>query len=58
MVELENGTPKAGGIAVEGAVLMPSYMKDEEEQAKFANVKREAQIVFNPEKLMMAMKQK
>lgn len=50
VVELENGTPKAGGIAVEGAVLMPSYMKDEEEQAKFANVKREAQIVFNPGK--------
>ena len=50
MVELENGTPKAGGIAVEGAVLMPSYMKDEEEQAKFANVKKEAQIVFNPGK--------
>ena len=50
VVELENGTPKAGGIAVEGAVLMPSYMKDEEEQAKFANVKKEAQIVFNPGK--------
>lgn len=50
VVELENGAPKAGGIAVEGAVLMPSYMKDEEEQAKFANVKREAQIVFNPGK--------
>lgn len=47
VVELENGAPKAGGIAVEGAVLMPSYMKDEEEQAKFANVKKEAQIVFN-----------
>lgn len=50
VVELENGAPKAGGIAVEGAVLMPSYMKDEEEQAKFANVKKEAQIVFNPGK--------
>lgn len=50
VVELENGAPKAGGISVEGAVLMPSYMKDEEEQAKFANVKKEAQIVFNPGK--------
>lgn len=50
VIELENGVPKAGGIAVEGAVLMPSYMKDEEEQAKFANVKKEAQIVFNPGK--------
>lgn len=50
VVELENGAPKAGGIAVESAVLMTSYIKDEEEKAKFANVKKEAQIVFNPGK--------
>ncbi|SHE55066.1 trigger factor [Dysgonomonas macrotermitis] len=50
VVELENGAPKADGIAVENAVLMPSYMKDEEEKAKFTNIKKEAQIVFNPGK--------
>lgn len=50
VVELEGGKPKDGGIRVEGAVLMPSYMKDEEEQAKFAGVKKGATIVFNPGK--------
>lgn len=48
--ELENGKPKEGGIHVEGAVLMASYMKDEEEQAKFANVKKGDTVVFNPGK--------
>lgn len=50
VVELENGKPKEGGISVENAVLMTSYMKNDEEKAKFANVKKEAQIVFNPGK--------
>ncbi|MDU1903225.1 MAG: trigger factor [Dysgonomonas sp.] len=50
VVELENGEPKEGGIAVTDAVLMPSYMKDEEEKAKFANAKKENTIVFNPGK--------
>lgn len=50
VLELEGGKPKDGGIRVEGAVLMPSYMKDEEEQAKFADVKKGATIVFNPGK--------
>ena len=33
----ENGNTKEGGIQVEGAVLMPSYMKNEEQKAIFAN---------------------
>lgn len=50
VVELENGQPKEGGINLENAVLMASYMKDKEEQAKFANVKIGDTIVFNPGK--------
>lgn len=50
VVELENGEPKEGGVAVTDAVLMASYMKNEEEKAKFANVKKEDAIVFNPGK--------
>lgn len=50
IVELENGQPKEGGIHVEGGVLMASYIKDEEEKAKFANVKKGDRIVFNPGK--------
>ena len=48
--ELENGQPKEGGIHVESAVLMVSYMKDEEEQAKFAKVKVDDTVTFNPGK--------
>lgn len=48
--ELENGQPKEGGIFVENGVLMPSYIKDEVEKAKFADVKAGDSIVFNPGK--------
>ena len=48
--EIENGEAKADGIHVESAVLMPSYMKDEAEKEKFANVKVGDKIVFNPGK--------
>ena len=50
VAELENGSPKEGGIVVEDAVLMPSYMKDEAEKAKFIGVKTNSVIVFNPNK--------
>jgi trigger factor len=50
VVELSDGQPKEGGIRVEDAVLMASYMKDEEEQVKFVNVNTGAEIVFNPGK--------
>ncbi|MDL2214934.1 trigger factor [Dysgonomonas sp. OttesenSCG-928-M03] len=50
VVELENGQPKDGGIRVEGAVLMASYMKDDQEKAKFADVKAGSEVVFNPGK--------
>lgn len=50
VAELENGSPKEGGIVVEEAVLMPSYMKDEAEKAKFVGAKVNSVIVFNPNK--------
>lgn len=50
IAELENGTPKEGGIVVEDAILMPSYLKDEEEKAKFIGAKKNTVIVFNPKK--------
>lgn len=50
IAELENGSPKEGGIVVEGAVLMPSYLKDGEEKAKFVGAKKNTVIVFNPKK--------
>lgn len=48
--EMENGAPKEDGIAVENGVLMPSYMKDEEERSKFVGAKKEDIILFNPAK--------
>lgn len=51
LVELdENGEPKEGGIRQEEAVLMPSYMKDEEEKGKFMGAKVNSVIIFNPNK--------
>lgn len=50
IAELENGSPKEGGIVVEDAVLMPSYLKDEAEKAKFIGAKANTVIVFNPNK--------
>lgn len=50
VVELEGGQPKEGGINLENAVLMPSYMKDKEEQDKFVGAKAGDKIVFNPGK--------
>jgi len=51
IVELdENGEPKADGITNDDALLMPYYMKDEEEKAKFMNAALNSVIVFNPHK--------
>lgn len=50
VAELENGAPKEGGIVVEDAVLMPMYIKDEAEKAKFIGAKKNAVVVFNPNK--------
>ena len=50
IAELENGSPKEGGIVVENAVLMPQYVKDETEKAKFIGAKVNSVVVFNPSK--------
>ena len=44
----EDGSTKEGGIQVEGAVMMPSYMKNDEQKAIFANAKVNDVLVFNP----------
>ena len=49
LIELdENGEPKINGITNESAVLMPMYMKNEDEKAKFLNAKLHSTVVFNP----------
>ncbi|MDD6209621.1 MAG: trigger factor [Bacteroidales bacterium] len=50
LVECENGQPKEGGLVVEDAVLMPSYIKDESEQAKFIGAAKNSVVTFNPTK--------
>ncbi|MBO5181127.1 MAG: trigger factor [Paraprevotella sp.] len=46
----ENGNTKEGGIQVEGAVMLPDYMKSDDEKAKFAGCKVNDVLVFNPNK--------
>jgi trigger factor len=48
-IELENENPKEEGLFVEKAVLMPAYIKDEKERAKFIGSKLNDAIVFNPQ---------
>jgi trigger factor len=44
----ENGNTKEGGIQVEGAVMMPAYMKNDDQKAKFNGAKVNDVLVFNP----------
>jgi trigger factor len=46
----ENGNAKENGIRVKTEVLMPAYMKDEEQKNLFADAKVNDVIVFNPNK--------
>ena len=46
----ENGNTKEGGIQVENAVLLPEYMKDDEQKAIFNGCKVNDVVVFNPNK--------
>lgn len=50
IAELEGGSVKEEGLNVEGGVVMPSYIKDASEQAKFVGSKAGDVIVFNPGK--------
>ncbi|WP_278364922.1 trigger factor [Phocaeicola barnesiae] len=44
----ENGNTKEGGLQVEGAVMMPSYMKNDDQKAIFNGAKVNTVLVFNP----------
>ena len=44
----EDGSTKEGGIQLEDTVMMPSYMKNDEQKALFANAKVNDVLVFNP----------
>ena len=46
----ENGSTKEGGITVEGAVLMPEYIKVEDQKKLFETAKLGDIITFNPKK--------
>ncbi len=46
----ENGNTKKGGITVEGAVLMPEYIKVEDQKKLFDGAKLGDIITFNPKK--------
>ena len=46
----ENGNTKEGGITVEAAVLMPEYIKAEDQKKLFENAKLGDIITFNPKK--------
>lgn len=44
----EAGNTKENGIRVEGAIMLPAYMKNEEQKAKFVGVKLNDVVTFNP----------
>ena len=44
----ENNNVKEGGIQVENAVMMPTYMKNDEQKAIFTYAKANDVLVFNP----------
>lgn len=46
----ENGNTKEGGVQVENAVLLPEYMKNDEQKAVFNGCKVNDILVFNPYK--------
>ena len=44
----ENGNTKEDGVQVEGAVMMPTYMKNDDQKAIFNGAKVNTVLVFNP----------
>lgn len=47
LVELENGAPKAEGLVVEKASLMPVYFADKEQAKLFEGAKKGGKVTFN-----------
>jgi len=50
LVEIEEGEEKEEGLLIENAILMPSYLKDEEVKSNFVGAKVGDNVVFNPKK--------
>lgn len=50
LFELDGKAVKEGGVHIEGAVLTPAYMKDEDQKKLFVGAKKGDVIVFNPKK--------
>ncbi|MBO7588372.1 MAG: trigger factor [Bacteroidaceae bacterium] len=51
LVELDSdGSPKENGIVVEGATVMPQFIKDEAEKTLFNGAVKGGKVVFNPAK--------
>jgi len=48
LTELENGESKVEGLVIDNAILMPSYLKDEDTKNKFVGSNANDVIVFNP----------
>ncbi|MDR2627516.1 MAG: trigger factor, partial [Dysgonamonadaceae bacterium] len=47
-VELDNGLPREGGLIVKDAVLMPMYIKNEEDKRAFIAARKGDTLTFNP----------
>ncbi|MGI6073850.1 MAG: trigger factor [Fermentimonas sp.] len=50
LTELENGNVKEGGKVIENAIIMPSYIKDEEIKKSFIGAKVGDKVAFDPKK--------
>jgi len=48
VAQLDGNLPKEGGIQTEDATIMPMYIKDEEEKAKFMSAALNSVVIFNP----------
>ncbi len=48
VAQLDGDLPKEGGIQTEDATIMPMYIKDEEEKAKFMGAALDSVVIFNP----------
>lgn len=48
VVQLDGDLPKEGGLRTEDATIMPMYIKDGEEKAKFMGATLDSVVVFNP----------
>lgn len=46
--ELEGDLPKEGGVSVDSAIVMPQFIKDEEEKSKFMSSAKNSVVVFSP----------